>query len=237
MHSPFVYDFMTQCLYQKKIISDYKTLATYRKKLLRNTQTITTTDFGKGSRVFSSNTRKISAIAKLAGISTKRQQLLYRISSYFTPETSLELGTSLGLGTIALCLGNPNGTVYTVEGCPETAKTAEQELNAFNIKNYSLFNDTFETYFKEQVPAALDLVYIDGNHQKERTLYYFSILSAKAHNDTVFIFDDIYWSPSMTEAWEEIIKNPLVTVSIDTYYWGIVFFRKEQKKQHFTIRM
>jgi len=41
----------------------------------------------------------------------------------------------------------------------------------------------------------------------------------------------------MQLAWEEIKKHPKVSVSIDTYFWGIVFFRKEQKKEHFTIRI
>jgi hypothetical protein len=63
------------------------------------------------------------------------------------------------------------------------------------------------------------------------------MLLPKAHNNTVFIFDDIHWSPEMTEAWKTIIKHPKVTVSIDTFFWGIVFFRKEQAKEHFVIRV
>ncbi len=54
---------------------------------------------------------------------------------------------------------------------------------------------------------------------------------------SVFIFDDIYWSKPMSEAWAIIINHPKVTVSIDTFYWGIVFFRKEQVKEHFTVRV
>jgi len=41
----------------------------------------------------------------------------------------------------------------------------------------------------------------------------------------------------MSEAWAIIINHPKVTVSIDTFYWGIVFFRKEQVKEHFTVRV
>ena len=41
----------------------------------------------------------------------------------------------------------------------------------------------------------------------------------------------------MTEAWEQIKAHPKVTVTIDSYEWGWVFFRKEQRKQHFTLRM
>jgi hypothetical protein len=41
----------------------------------------------------------------------------------------------------------------------------------------------------------------------------------------------------MTEAWQTIKAHPKVSVTIDTYQWGMVFFRKEQAKEHFTIRI
>ncbi|MBL7882976.1 MAG: class I SAM-dependent methyltransferase, partial [Bacteroidia bacterium] len=39
-----------------------------------------------------------------------------------------------------------------------------------------------------------------------------------------------------TEAWEEIKRHPKVTVTIDLFFIGLVFFRKEQAKQHFIIK-
>jgi hypothetical protein len=56
-------------------------------------------------------------------------------------------------------------------------------------------------------------------------------------NETLWIFDDIHWSIEMEEAWEKIQQHPKVTVTIDTFQWGIVFFRKEQPKEHFVIRV
>jgi hypothetical protein len=44
-------------------------------------------------------------------------------------------------------------------------------------------------------------------------------------------------SKSMTEAWDIIKQHPQVTVTIDTFFWGVVFFRKEQLKEHFVIRL
>jgi hypothetical protein len=41
----------------------------------------------------------------------------------------------------------------------------------------------------------------------------------------------------MTAAWNKIIKDPQVTVSIDTYFWGLIFFRKEQAKERFVVRV
>ena len=83
----------------------------------------------------------------------------------------------------------------------------------------------------------LDLVYIDGTYDKKSTIENFNSLLKYAHNESVFIFNNIYWSKEMTEAWNIIKKQKEITVSIDTYYLGFLFFRKEQPKQHFTIRL
>lgn len=237
VHSPFVYDLITKCFYDKTNYPEYDTLTNHRKELLKSSKSIETTDFGQGSRVFKSNHRLVSAIAKNAGISAKRQRLLFRLVRYFNSESTLELGTSLGLATTAIALGNPSAQVTTVEGCPNTSKTAQSYFDRFELKNITIQTKTFEQFFSENASEECDLVYIDGNHNKEKTLDYFEILQKQATNETVFIFDDIYWSSEMTEAWEEIKKHPKVTVSIDTYYWGIIFFRSEQQKQHFNIRL
>jgi predicted O-methyltransferase YrrM len=82
-----------------------------------------------------------------------------------------------------------------------------------------------------------NFIYFDGNHQKEATLNYFNMCLQTVDTNAVFIFDDIYWNKEMHETWEIIKQHPKVTVTINTYFWGIVFFRNEQLKQHFTIRV
>ncbi len=236
VHSPFVFDLVTQCFYDKKKYPQYATLTKHRKALLKNKDTIEVVDFGAGSRVFKGNNRLVSKIAKNAGIAPKRQRLLFRLVQYFNSKEVLELGTSVGLGTIALALGNNNANIQTVEGCPNTSKVAQSYFDRFNTTNIQLHTQTFPSFF-ESPTTSFDLVYIDGNHSKESTLSYFHALLNHVHNDTVLIFDDIYWSPDMTSAWNEIILHEKVTVSIDTFQWGLVFFRKEQSKQHFTIRL
>ena len=65
---------------------------------------------------------------------------------------------------------------------------------------------------------------------------YFNICLEKIHEDTVFIFDDIYWSAEMTKAWNEIKANPKVVVTIDLFQIGLVFFKKTQEKQDFMLK-
>lgn len=237
VHSPFVFDLVTKCFYDKAKYPEYALLKNYRQSLLQNRGTIEVTDFGAGSKVFKSNTREIAKIARTAGITVKRAELLFRVARYFKPDTILEIGTSLGLATSALSLGNKSAKITTLEGCPETSKTAQFQFQKFNFRNTEFVVSEFQNYLDNQLPSAgCQLVYFDGNHQKEATLRYFDLLLPTATNDSVWIFDDIHWSPDMEMAWETIKENPNVTVTIDTFQWGFVFFRKEQEKENFTIR-
>ncbi len=238
VHSPFVFNLLTKCFYDKKYKLEYAILKKYRNELLQNKNTISVTDFGAGSRVFKSNIRQISKIAETAGISPKRAQLLYRIVHYFQPETVLEIGTSLGLATSTLALGNPKAKIITLEGCPNTIAVAKIQLQKFNCNTIECIETDFLSYLQncQQKTESYQLIYFDGNHSKKATLDYFELLLPTITNETVWIFDDIHWSADMEAAWEIIKNHPKVTVSIDTFQWGLVFFRYEQPKQHFIIR-
>ncbi len=245
VHSPFVFDLVTQCFYDKKQHPEYRILKEYRNSLLQNKNFIEVTDFGAGSKVFKSNKRQISKIAQTAGISSKRAELLFRIVRYFQPESILEIGTSLGLATSALTLGNSKAKIISLEGCPNTlkecqlqlAKLSSRALSRDNFNNVEYINTEFSTFFKNLKLTTYSLVYFDGNHSKKATLEYFEQLLVNITNDSVWIFDDIHWSSDMEVAWQVIKNHPEVKVTIDTFQWGIVFFRAEQEKEHFVIRI
>lgn len=236
VHSPFVFDLVQKCFYDRASYAEYRILDDYRNSLLQNKSTIEVTDFGAGSRIFKSNTRAINKIAENAGISPNDAKLLFRIVNYFQPEKVLEIGTSLGLATAALAVNNPS-EVTTLEGCQETAKVAQSQFQKFDFNVNSVITE-FQSHLKalQLKPQILDLIYFDGNHSKEATLNYFELLLSTISNETVWIFDDIHWSEGMEEAWELIKKHPKVSVTIDTFQWGFVFFRKEQVKEHFIVR-
>ncbi|MCT4628379.1 O-methyltransferase [Winogradskyella sp.] len=234
VHSPFIYDFVTKCLYDKKKYSDYSKLSNYRNNLLKNNNYIEITDFGSGSRVFKSNNRAIKQIAKTSGTPQKRAKLFYRLTQYFKPKNTLELGTSLGIATYAMALGNTKNKITSIEGCPNISKFSKSHLD---LENISIVNGEFKTIIPTLKENKFDLIFFDGHHSKDATIQYFETLLPKAHNDSVFIFDDIYWSKGMTEAWEFIKAHQAVTVTVDCFHLGFVFFRKEQVREHFIIRL
>ncbi|MEE9407255.1 MAG: class I SAM-dependent methyltransferase [Polaribacter sp.] len=238
VHSPFVYQLVTKCFYKKTDHNFWNSFLKIRYHLLDNKKSIKVTDFGSGSKVFKNDEREVSKIAKVAGISNKKAKLLIRLVHFFQPKSVLEIGTSLGLGTSAIKIGNNNTKITTLEGCSETSTIAQELFIKNNFKSIDVHSGDFkETLPKAVINNKFDFIYFDGNHTKKATLEYFETCLQTINNNSVWVFDDIYWSKEMKETWLEIKAHPKVTVTVDVFYFGIVFLRNEQAKEHFKIRV
>nr|WP_294901321.1 class I SAM-dependent methyltransferase [uncultured Pedobacter sp.] len=237
-HSPFVYNLVDKVIYDFKDKPAYKNIENLRKDLLQSHRSIKVTDLGAGSLVNNQQTKQVKSIAKNALKPKKLAQLLYRLAQEFKPTNLLELGTCLGITTAYFSEALPQAKIITMEGCPQTASVAKENWEKLSIKNIAVEVGNFDVTLPEVIAKQdeLDFVFIDGNHRKDATLNYFNLCLPKVHEGSVIIFDDIYWSKGMAEAWEEIKSHPDVTVTIDLFWIGLVFFRSGQAKQDFKIR-
>ena len=234
VHSPFVFDLLTKCIYLKNNASVSAVERSFDKLATKDTRKIQVTDLGAGSATMG-NLRSVQKIYKRAGIKKRQRTHLRKLLTYLNIEHILELGTSVGKATVTMA-ANPEAKVTTVEGCPNTTQIAAAFFKAVGLKNTTIYNQSFDSFLKENT-KKYDLIYMDGGHDKQQTLANFELLLPFIHNDSLLLIDDIYWSPQMTQAWQQLCSHPQVTVSIDSYYWGWLFFRKEQPKQHFILRM
>lgn len=238
IHSPFVYNLVDKVIYDFKPRTDYKQIEQLRKSLLSDEREITITDLGAGSHVNNNKKKLVRQLAKNALKPKKLAQLIYRISNDNKPKNIIELGTCLGLTTAYLAKAMPEANIISIEGCPQTAEIARENLNKLKIDNVRLLTGNFDTVFPGIINEtdSLDFVFVDGNHRKDATLNYFNWCLSKVNSDTILIFDDIYWSKGMKEAWEEIKDNPQVSLTIDLFWIGLVYFRKGHAKEHFRIK-
>lgn len=238
IQSDFVRNFVSTCFYDKSKYVEYEELKKYRKFLLNHKGTVDMVDFGAGSQVFDSNIREISKVARTSGISAKNAELLFRVVRHLQPSRILEIGTSLGLATSALSMGNPKAQLKTLEGCANTQSIPrgafESDEFSFESERIHFVNTEFSSYLntEEAIREPLDFIYFDGNHSKEATIAYFDALLPTVNDNTVWIFDDIHWSKGMEESWEYIKAHPKVTSSIDAFQWGIVFFMPDLEGEH-----
>jgi predicted O-methyltransferase YrrM len=239
VHSPFVFDFITHILNDKRNFYPYDKIENCRNRMLMDHRLLNVRDFGAGSVTGNANQKRIAGIAKNAAKSGKLGQLLFRIVNYYQPISMIELGTSLGLSSAYLASGNPAARLITCEGAPSVAAIALENFASLNIKNIETVVGNFDetlTPVLERL-AGIDLAFVDGNHRKEPTMNYFKQILQKTNRPAILIFDDIHWSEEMEEAWVEIKNHPAVLLTIDLFFIGLVVFNNDFKvEQHFVIR-
>ena len=173
VHSPFVFDLVTKCFYDKTKYPEYS--------LLKN--------------------------------NSKRARLFFRIIRYFKPKTILEIGNPTELDTNLF-----SSEIILIE---------DFEKNKVS-KNDKTFDFRLSTF---------DFIYFNQNESQKTTIAYFELLLPTITNDSVWIINDIHKSNENENTWDIIKKHPKVKVTIDTFHFGIVFFRVEQEKEHFVIRV
>lgn len=238
-HSPFVYNLADKVIYNFTANEAYKTIEQQRKKLFNDHSLVNVRDLGAGSHLNKNKKKEVRHIAKNALKSPRLAQLIYRLVQNTKPKTTVELGTCLGITTAYLAKACPNAEVITIEGCPETAMVAKQNFEDLRLENIEMHIGNFDDILLDVIAKqpSLDFVYVDGNHRKEATLNYFNWFLPKVTEDSLLIFDDIYWSKGMKEAWEEIKNHPEVSITIDLFWIGLVYFKKGQAKQHFKLKL
>lgn len=239
VHSPFVFDLYTRVIRPAPHQPAFDPIEKIRAELLASRAEIQTVDLGAGSRVARSPRRRVKDVARYASKDARTGQLLFRLVSHFAPQAVFDLGTSLGITTAYLAAANRGATVYTFEGCPQTLDIARRNFARLGYGHIhpvpGNLDETLPATLREV--TSLDFAFFDANHRREPTLRYFTACLEKAREESVFVFDDIYWSAEMTAAWEEIKSHPAVTLTVDLFHVGLVFFRRRQPKQHFRLRL
>lgn len=239
LHSPFIFGLYTSVVRHTGQYGPYAAIEERRQQLLASPASISVTDLGAGSHSSVGRQRRVADIARTAAKPSKLAQMLFRLVNYLRPATVLELGTSLGLTTVYLAAADSRHRVVTFEGCPNVAAVARETFAALHLSNVEVVEGNLDHTLAPTLAALgapVDFVFFDGNHRYEPTLRYFEQCLAHRTDNSTFVFDDIHWSADMERAWETIKAHPDVRLTVDLFYIGLVFFRKNQPKQHFWLR-
>lgn len=239
IHSPFVFDFIQNVLNDRRHFYAFDDIQAMRNELYHDKTILNVEDFGAGSLHGSFKQRLVKEIARNAGRNEKFGKLLFRITDQYHAKNILELGTSLGLGSSYLASAAREGQLVTIEGSREISSYAGQTFKHLQLNNIKQYTGNFDVILLDVLKqhSPFDLIFIDGNHREEATLNYFNQFFPFIQENTILIFDDIHWSQGMHNAWEQIRNDQRVRLSIDLFFFGIVFFRNEFKaKQHFILK-
>ncbi|MBS1531471.1 MAG: SAM-dependent methyltransferase [Bacteroidetes bacterium] len=130
------------------------------------------------------------------------------------------------------------------------------DLRPANMIELGATSETISVYLKKAAPNAefhslendglpavlaglnkIDFAFINDMQTKETVLRYFDWLLPKVHDGTLLVFSNIYQTEGMKEAWAAIKSHPQVTVTVDMFWMGLVYFRKGQAKEDFKIKI
>jgi len=207
-----------------------------REALNASSSEISIVDYGAGSSGLNLSreemyqgrvvTRTIGEVCRTASKPQKWAFLLFKLIREFRPSICLELGTSLGISTAyqaaALEL-NHRGRIVTLEGAESLASLARENFTKLGLERVDVvvgrFQDNLGGVLRQQAPV--DFAFIDGHHDEEATLAYFEQIAPFLAENAIVVFDDISWSKGMERAWNTIIGDKRVRVSIDLFSLGI----------------
>lgn len=237
IHSPFVFGLVHAVLEDRRVYYAFRDVEGLRARMLSSEAVLEVTDFGTGASK-GQKRRSLRHIARRAGSSAEQGRRLFRLAQWLAPVTMLELGSSVGISTMYLASAVRNTPFLSLEGCPQTAEVARANLEILRLRKAEIITGAFEQTLEPALQRLqhADLIYLDGNHRLEPTLQYFERCLPFAREKTVFILDDIHWSPEMEEAWTRIQQHPNVTLSIDFYDFALAFINPDfREKQHWNI--
>jgi predicted O-methyltransferase YrrM len=238
VHSPFVFNLITSVFRNKTEPGIVLSIESLRKRMLEDSTILNVADYGSGSKQMKENLRKISDIARYSSVPKKYGLLLHYLAREFGNSGILELGTSLGISAMYMASGVQDTPVYTIEGSSEVATAARSYIDFTGIGNINIsvgrFDDELPTIREKGFTPGL--VFIDGDHRKESVIRYFKYIAEFSGEDSVIVIDDIYSSPEMGEAWDLIRQNERVSITVDIFRMGLVFFRKGITRTDYVIR-
>lgn len=220
VHSPFVFDLVTNVVYNNKDYYCYKTIEAQRKILLDSTAV--------------AGSLRVGELAKKM-LDEKYSKLLFRLVNYFQPNSIVLITDELGIDTAYVASVSERLKVFSFQGDKELQKITASNLKQLKLKNVTSLEEP--SIGLPNMLKQLDILDFVVIHQKtkEEVLSVFYQCLENANKSTVFVISNV-GLPEISGAWEEIKNNNQVTVTIDLFYMGIVFLRKEQVKEHFLIR-
>ena len=224
-HSPFVYIFITEILNDTRYFYAYEEIGFLKEELLRDKRKIN----------YNGKETTIKELAKQS-LPDKYNQLLFRIVNHFKPKSILEIGSSLGISTAYLAAVNENIEIDSIEPNELVAIIAKQNLRELSLQNISVETSLDDLLLDaKNCKKTYDLIFMNNASEDISDLYL--KLSPLYNEDTIVVFRDINSSSAVNKSWIKIKHQSTITISIELFGMGFVFFRREQlKKEHFAVR-
>jgi predicted O-methyltransferase YrrM len=225
-----VYNLITKVIRERCPYYHFSEIERLRKQLLSKKETIALLRKGR---------TQLCPLAGIVGdeaIRPKQGALLFRLTNYFRPQHILQIGTSVGLATLYLTSYAQGLKCVTLEKTPAYASIARQVYEKGARTPIDLRLGDYRTLLPGilEEMKRLDFVFFNVPHD-DNNHWLFDTCMAYAWEETVFVFKGIKTSREMRRLWKTVCAHPGVTVTIDLFSMGIVFFNKKLHKRNYTV--
>ncbi|RHJ82675.1 SAM-dependent methyltransferase [Parabacteroides sp. AM08-6] len=234
VHSPFVYNLITKVIEERCLYYSFYDIELIRKQLLFRDRLISYPDRQKKGRI---RRRPIGEIVEREAIKPKHGALLFRLANYFKSQYFLQLGPAMGLSTLYLTSYASGLKCIALENVPELASIAKIAFEKAARNPIDLRTGVY----KDLLPKALndmerlDFVFFNTLYEQHNNHWLFEECLKRVHDDTIFVFEGIKASRKMRDFWQNVCSHSEVTVTIDLYSMGIVFFNKHLHKRNYIV--
>lgn len=234
VHSPFVFNLITKVIEERCSYYSFYDIELIRKQLLFRDNIIAYPDRQQKGKL---RRRTVGEIVEREAIKPKHGALLFRLTNYFKSKNILQLGSSMGLSTLYLTSYAPGLNCIVIENIPEFASIARIAFDKAARNPIDLHTGSY----RELLPQALekmnqiDFIFFNTLYEQQNNIWLFNECIKHIHNETIFVFEGIKASRKMREFWKEVCSRHEVTVTIDLYSMGIVFFNKKLHKRDYIV--
>jgi predicted O-methyltransferase YrrM len=234
LHSPYVFQFYQKVL-KGKTMPHFPAYCRDMRMRLPEGASVFLRELSQGLN----RRRGLHSIARKESVSKRDAAILFRLAHFLRAKNVLELGTCLGYSAICLASGAPGAKVWSIDGDRGRLEIARRRALEAGFSGIAFkegrFRDVLPTVLREQGP--FELVFIDGDHKEEETLYLAEQIRPSLSSNGVMVIHDIHHSAAMRRAWHFLNQNPEYSLSISTFSMGFLFVSSDFQKQYIPIRM
>ena len=220
IHSPFVFELVTKVLNDDRQFYSFEPIESLRKQIIHQNKK------SKGG-----------AFSRM--MLPKYDQLLFKLVHFWSPDSIVNIGSSIVLNVPYLASANLNTPLYALEPSLENAQLANTQFIQLGLNNIQLIPGSLSNNLPDVLGkiTKLDLALVNVELNSDGLITLFEQLVEKAHPGSMIVLNHIHLNAEMERAWEQIKLHEAVTLTVDLFHLGLVFFRKENIiKENFIIR-
>jgi len=223
VHSPFVYDLITSVIEENCTFYAYHQFSKIREQLLANDQLIRY----KGKPV------KVKKAFQRYGLSQKEGEFLFRLSNHFKPKTILSIGSSMGLAPLYLSQYDTTVQCITLESEPDFTHIATQLLSRQANVSLPIKTGSYQDTIRDSIVhfQQIDCIFI-GKEIEVDDLNVIVLQCLPFFRDQTYgVIAGIRSSTGKYQCWKQCCQHPRVTVAIDLFDIGLLFFHSKLHKR------